>query len=177
MLIEGVYHWRAKPVAFRNDYCISCRGERLAIQVRTIDVFHVFWIPVLPLGVYRRWWCTECGSRPDLSRTARRSIKVLAAVVATLMAPAFWLAPVPPEDEATFWFLRAGFALLSIAAWWWVARGSDDVERRQHLARIAPNQATECPFCKIALRHEEPPSCIRCGIVRTRLGAPSRPAN
>ena len=51
ILIHGVYHWRPTPVAFRNDYCIPCRAERTSIQVRTIDVLHLFWVPLLPLGV------------------------------------------------------------------------------------------------------------------------------
>jgi hypothetical protein len=172
LIIHGVYHWRPRPVAFRNDYCISCRRECVAICVRTIDVWHVFWIPVVPVGVFRRWWCQACGNRPDLSRTARRSIKVLLAVVLTLLTAPLWFLAVQSEkrsDEGFTWLVIVVLSVLAVAAWWWVSRGSDDVERRSHLARIPPSRETECPMCGISLQLTEPARCIRCGIVRTRL--------
>jgi hypothetical protein len=171
MLIEGVYHWRPKPVAFRNDYCIPCATERVAIQVRTIDVWHVFWIPLVPLGAYRRWWCLECGRRPDLSRTARRSIKILLAVVLAGLASLTWFAPARASDKdalITVWAMRLVFSSLLLATVWWAARGSDDVERRKRLPH-QPSEATECPLCKVSLQLTDPPKCVKCGIIRVRL--------
>ena len=55
VIIHGVYHWSPKQVEFRNDYCLSCSAQRRAIRVRTFDVAHLFWIPILPLGFWKRW--------------------------------------------------------------------------------------------------------------------------
>jgi hypothetical protein len=44
MLIHyGIYHFGAKRSAFRNDFCVRCDGERLAIHTSTLDVLHVYW--------------------------------------------------------------------------------------------------------------------------------------
>lgn len=48
-------------MAFRNDYCLARGEERRAVQVRTFDVGHIFWIPILPAGFWKRWVCTVCG--------------------------------------------------------------------------------------------------------------------
>jgi hypothetical protein len=172
MLIHGVYHWRPKPVAFRNDYCIPCGAERVVIQVRTIDVWHTFWIPLVPLGAYRRWWCSECGRRPDLSRTARRSIKVLLAVVLAGLAGLMWFVPASSSDSGdtiVAWSMRLLFSSSFLAVLWWIAQGSDDVERRKRLPHIQPSQATECPLCKLSLQLTEPARCIKCGVIRARM--------
>jgi hypothetical protein len=172
MLIDGVYHFRPKPVGFRNDYCIPCGTERVAIQVRTIDVWHVFWIPVIPLGAHRRWWCLECGRSPDLAKTARRSIKILLAVVLGGLAALTWSVSPPSTDSdemTAVWVMRVVFSGLLLATVWWIGRGSDDVRRRELLRGLAPSQATECPLCKITLQLTDPPQCIKCGIVRMRV--------
>ena len=171
-LIHGVYHWRPRRVAFRNDYCISCAAERVAIQVRTIDVLHLFWVPLLPIGAYRRWWCLQCEQRPDLSQTARRSIKILLAVVLAGLAALMWLTPGSPRDRDAIivvWSMRLSFSGLLLATLWWIRRGSDDVERRKRLERIQPSYATECPLCHVPLQLTEPARCMRCGIVRARI--------
>ena len=172
MLIHGVYHWRPKRVAFRNDYCITCDAERVAIQVRTIDVWHTLWIPLVPLGAHRRWWCLECGCRPDLARTARRSIKILLAGVLAALAAPFWLVSATSSDsgDATVvWSMRLLFSGSFLAVLWWIAQGSDDVERGKRLPYVQPSQATECPLCKLSLQLTEPARCIKCGIIRVRL--------
>jgi len=36
-IVYGVYHWKTKRVAFRDDYCLVCGEARRAVQVRTFD--------------------------------------------------------------------------------------------------------------------------------------------
>jgi len=66
-IVYGVYRWKAKRVAFRNDYCLVCGEARRAVQVRTFDVGHIFWIPILPAGFWKRWVCTVCGQDPHVT--------------------------------------------------------------------------------------------------------------
>ena len=54
LVIHGVYRWGRKLVAYRNDYCLSCAAPRLAFQHRTFDVLHAFWIPLIPIGLWKR---------------------------------------------------------------------------------------------------------------------------
>ena len=49
-VIHGAYHFWPKRVAFRNDYCFTCGQACRAVAIRTFDVGHIFWIPILPVG-------------------------------------------------------------------------------------------------------------------------------
>jgi len=52
LIINGIYRFRPKHVAFPNDYCLSCSQPRRSVQIRTFDTLHIFWIPILPLGFH-----------------------------------------------------------------------------------------------------------------------------
>ena len=170
LIIHGTYHLRARRLAFRNDFCIRCNSQRTSICVRTLDVLHVFWVPVLPIGFFRRWYCATCGHRPELPRTARRSIKVLTAIVVAALALFFWLSPIRNSDDRTevlaMWGLRIASALGLIGAVRWIAVGSDDVVRREHLAQLQPNDSLACPVCSVNLLPDWPWRCPNCGMVR-----------
>jgi hypothetical protein len=58
ILVHGFYRFKPKRVAFRNDFCLACAKAVRAFQVRTFDVLHVFWIPLLPV-----WHRPKCGIR------------------------------------------------------------------------------------------------------------------
>ncbi len=72
-IVTGAYHFWPKRVAFRNDYCLSCQAPRRSIAVRTFDVGHLYWIPILPVGFWRHWKCTACNRDPHVSSKTRRS--------------------------------------------------------------------------------------------------------
>src|SRR5258708_1790660 len=108
--VHGQYHFRPKRTAFRNDFCLFCEKPRRAIQVRTLDVWHFFWIPLIPLGLWKRWHCTACGHSPAFNpRNRRRFIGTLAALAAAF-AGVFWLIPVEQGLEQgqgdIWWFFR-----------------------------------------------------------------------
>jgi hypothetical protein len=170
VIIHGTYQFRPRRVAFRNDFCIQCNTPRTAICVRTLDVIHVYWIPVLPLGFFRRWYCATCGARPNEARTARRSIKVLAMLTAAIMAALLWMAPFdgrePPADLVALWAFRIGFTVAVIGTIYWIAVGSDDVVRRRRVAGLPPNDALDCPICAVRLVPGDVWRCPLCGIVR-----------
>ena len=63
--ITGRYRFFPKPVAFRNDFCLRCDEQTIALSERTFDVLHFFWIPILPVGLWRRWFCSQCGYKPS----------------------------------------------------------------------------------------------------------------
>jgi ribosomal protein S27AE len=170
LIIHGTYHVRATRVAFRNDFCIQCNAERTAFCLRTLDVIHVFWLPVLPLGFFKRWYCGTCGQRPELPRTARRSIKVLALIVLSALVLLFWLAPIRNDNDRTevvaIWGMRVASAVALAATARWIAGGSDDVVRREHLTALQPSNALHCPVCLVNLLPGSPWRCPNCGIAR-----------
>jgi hypothetical protein len=84
-IIHGIYHWRPRRTAFRNDYCRACKAQTVSVLIRTVDVLHLFWIPVLPLGVWSRWFCMRCKSRPHQNVATRRGFKIAGAACLALM--------------------------------------------------------------------------------------------
>ena len=52
IIIHGVYRFAPKRRAFRNDFCLTCKAN---------------WIPLLPLGVWKKRVCSVCGRDPHVA--------------------------------------------------------------------------------------------------------------
>ena len=169
LLHYGIYHFAARRTAFRNDFCVRCDAERLAIQTSTLDVLHVYWVPVVPFGRIGRWHCLQCEHPVDRVRTSRRSIKVAFAIVLAIVAVLFWLEPVDANDTSRvtlMWTIRVVVTLALMATLRWIAVGSDDVVRRERLETTGPCRLVTCPLCEVNLIPGSPWRCPQCDMVR-----------
>jgi len=163
----GVYRFRPKRIAFRNDYCLSCRQAHRSVQIRSFDVVNIFWIPLLPLGFWKRWICTVCGRRPDVNVKTRRSFKWAGLFILLLFAVVSWAAPIPPDFTAGSWAMRIVSPLGAILLLVHLLRSSKDPSRKERLAAIPPATDTVCPFCgSNLLSLASQCSCPVCGVVR-----------
>jgi hypothetical protein len=161
MLIHGTYHWKPKRIAFRADYCRSCQGSRLAVLIRTIDVLHAFWIPILPLGMWSRWFCATCGNRPHQSTRTRLGFKVAGAVALALYSAVFWMSP-SAADDRTVWLLRIVFPLLTVLLIVSAVRQPLERDLQARLAEVAEFQGWICPLCGGELIQVPKLLCTRC---------------
>lgn len=166
-IVVGVYHFRPKRLAFHNDYCLSCEGARRAAQIRTFEVGHLFWIPLLPLGFWKRWHCTVCGHQPHVNRKTRRSFKwagLFALLIASLL---FWAEPPPADFVTGGWILRIAAPLGAVLLLAHLLRTPRDPSLKEKLAAILPAADTACPFCGAQLLIlGSQCSCPVCGVVR-----------
>ena len=165
-IIHGAYHWLPKRVAFRNDYCLSCEAPRRSIRIRTLDVGHIFWIPVLPVGFWKRWLCTVCGRNPHENPQTRRSFKWAGLVVLILITVALWAEPVPPDFVIGGWIIRFGAPLAAALTLRHLLRTPKDPSLKERLSTIQPATETICPFCNTQLLLATQWSCPACGVVR-----------
>ena len=173
-MLHGTYSFARTLVAYRNDYCLTCNRERTAYQIRTFDILHLFWLPILPLGFWKRWRCGTCGADPHASPRTRRSFKWAGVVVLFLTGLLGWAVPVRefPEDSLFFWVLRIGGPVGGLWALWATLRTPSDVDLKGMLRAVQPITDVDCPICKIPLFPSEPAwRCTRCGIKRRALGA------
>lgn len=161
LAIHGIYHWKPKRVAFRADYCRSCQAPRLSVLVRTIDVLHAFWVPILPLGIWSRWFCNTCGSRPHQSTHTRRGFKVAGAIALALYSAVFWT-PMPEIDAWIVWSLRIVFPLLSLLAIVSALRAPLEPGFKARLAQVVEFQGWVCPLCGGELFKVSSLQCTRC---------------
>ena len=168
MLITfGVYRFRPKRVAFRNDYCLSCRQARRSVQIRSFDAVNILWIPIIPLGFQKRWICTACGRRPDASVKTRRPLIWAGMFVLVALSMISWGAPVDPAFVVGTWAVRVGGPLGAIFVLVHLLRTPKDPSRKERLKTISPAADTTCPFCGAHLLIlGSQCSCPACGVVR-----------
>jgi hypothetical protein len=168
VLVEaGVYRFWSKRVAFRNDYCVACDAQRLAVQVRSFYVGHVWWVPVLPLGFWKQWVCSACSRPPHVVTRTRRGFKVALIGVAILFALPIWLLTPEPGEVAGFWSLRLASVVLLAGSIWWATTGHRaNPSLREGLARVQPYAARTCPFCGGYLQDQPSWHCPACAVER-----------
>lgn len=164
LVIHGTYHWRPRRTAFRNDYCRTCAGPRLSVQVRTLDVVHVYWIPLIPLGFRRRWVCSTCGSYPHAATRTRRGFKIAGALILGLMTFGVWAVPIDPPDAVFLWGLRLGLALATCAAAFAAFKHSPEPRLKAMLTEVKPFEGWTCPLCRGQLMNIPDWHCTVCGV-------------
>lgn len=149
-------------------------AEGMSFQHRTVDFLHIFWIPVLPLGIWRRWHCSVCSSDPHASPGTRRVFKWLGVVVLAIISLAGWAAPVSGtlEEVMIAWAFRLVGPIGTVWALRVAMRSPADVNLKEHLAAVRPNLESVCPLCNGPMVPTESTlQCTRCGITRQVLPA------
>lgn len=171
IVIHGVYHVAHQMVAYRNDYCRTCDAPRLAFQHRTFDILHVFWVPVLPLGLWSRWRCSACNTHPHQRVRTNRGMMWAGVMCLLLFTVAFWEVD-PGQDAAFTWSMRVAAPLGTVLAVRAALKATPDVDLKERLRLVEPIMAASCPVCHVGLMPAEPWwRCPRCRIERRALPA------
>jgi hypothetical protein len=177
LVFHGIYSLRRKVVGFRNDYCLTCNSPRVALQHRTLEVFHLFFIPLLPLGFWKRWHCGTCKQNPHAYPRLRKHLKWLGTLLLALAAASTWSVPlseIGDMTEDTLWVaaLRIVLTFLCGLALWKTIRSPPDPDLAGYLEKIQPVTDPECPLCRTPLEARSPAwSCPKCGMERLALSS------
>ena len=175
----GFYNLVPKIVAFRSDYCRTCRCETIAHARRSLEVFHVYWVPIFPLGIWTRWFCTKCGKRPHDPTTVRRPIRVIVVVFFLLLSVLLWFVvivamfypSVNPTDDK---FAMIGAIVMSIrlflSGYWAWNTETDNYKAR--LINVMPYSGHACPLCADQLEFSRTLTCRGCGAQHRPLQWP-----
>ena len=173
LIIHGRYHFWPAYTAFKNDYCRSCGADRICVEVQTFDVVHIYWIPLVPFGTQKRWFCSTCGQDPHVRTKTRRWVKILGCVFFAITAAFLGIGPwleKNPKDE-TLLGLSAVAIGLTVAA---LALGISAAKQEPD-SPIRPNENDEnsrtsslvdCPLCGTALVDSPQWHCPNCNAVR-----------
>lgn len=165
-IIHGVYHFWPKRVAFRNDYCLTCQVPTRSIAIRTFDVGHIFWIPILPVGFWKHWQCGRCDSEPHTSPTTPPFFKWAGLCILFFFSLLSWAEPVKPPDAWISWLFRTGSPLAGLLLFVHLLRLPKQPSLRVSLRSIPPANDMVCPFCDTPLLAGPRWSCPQCGAVR-----------
>jgi hypothetical protein len=163
IILHGIYSFKRRVVAYRNDFCLSCAAPRVAYQSRTFDVLHIFFVPLIPLGLLKRWHCEVCDRDLHIHPGTRKSFKWAGVVLLGFLAMAGWI--VPDQDKES-WFLRILFTVGFVAALWHTVRSKPDLRLKEKLRDIQPANESVCPRCGAPLLLGSGWHCSGCGIER-----------
>jgi hypothetical protein len=169
LVVYGTYFFARRKVAFRNDYCLNCAAPRLAVRQRSIDVAHVFWLPILPLGIWKRWLCSVCGKDPHLQVRTSKGIKWAGVGLLIFFALSTWAAKAEgsSEDIAITWLMRIGLPIGVFFAIRGAMRSPEPESLKESLRAVAPYREHQCPLCRGSLQGRPSGwSCGSCGALR-----------
>lgn len=166
-VVYGIYRWKPKRLAFRNDYCLNCNSPCRAVQLRTFNAAHIYWIPLLPLGFWKSWVCVTCGRDPHVSVKTRRGFKWVGLFLLVLFSALFWVMPMDSELGITTWIFRIAGPIGAILTLRHLLRTNPEPSLAARLAAILPASDTLCPFCGAQLLTlSSASSCPKCGVIR-----------
>jgi hypothetical protein len=162
--------WRLSVVGeasdVRNDYCLACGEERRAVQVRAFEVGHIYWIPLLPGGFWKRWQCTVCGRDPHVNTKTRRGFKSAGLFILLLFSAVSWAMPVEPDFVAGHWTIRIATPMGAVLTLVHFLRTKKEPSLKALLATVPRAADTVCPFCGTQmLMLGSQCSCPMCGVV------------
>ena len=167
LVFYGMHHFASRTVGFRPDFCLSCRNEVVAIESRSFDVGHFYYIPLVPLGFRRHWHCRTCGHNPRGERSG--VVLQIIGVVALLVADVFaWMEPAGAEHATFALAVRFGLPALAVALIVNVRhRMKEDGSLKQRLRRLPP-VGDVCPLCGARVSAGPERRCTKCGAVERR---------
>ena len=167
LILFGVYNFARKNVAFRNDYCLSCKAPRKAVQTRSFDAFHIYYLPLSPLGFWKHWYCSACDNDPHARTTTNRAMKWIGFAILLLLTAVFWVVmPAENDDRVMVWVFRIGAPVGAVLTLVYLERTPKEPPLQELLAGVPPADETACPFCNTPLLLVANPYCPKCGVQR-----------
>lgn len=162
LIFYGSYKVLPKVTRYRSDWCNVCNKEVVSYQFRHLYIGHVFWIPLLPLGRYKIWRCTQCKLDPR-TRVKTSAGFYIGGIIALLLLLALLIFHEVNQEPATrFGLISAcvvGIAGLSIAL--------RHKLREPPISRVVkPLDGHTCLVCHTQLPGGEEPICTSCGAQR-----------
>jgi hypothetical protein len=168
--LEGVQSYKSQVVAYRNDFCVSCNAPRRAHQIRSFKAYQLYYIPIVPLGFWRDWQCSECGRDPHVYSSALRRTRWVIVGFAGFFAITGVIASFEEQDSAAIvWLMRLGLPTVFVTVLWFVLRDKPDRALREKLTQVAPDRDDTCALCRGALILDHGWRCSQCSAERMEV--------
>lgn len=111
LIIHGTYHFGKKKLETREDVCNSCERLRIIELWRSFNVFHIFWIPLIPLGSHSRWKCAVCHNDPHARYKTSKPMKIAGLFALAIFLVSLCSVEPKPDEVAFMWGARIVLSL------------------------------------------------------------------
>lgn len=161
--MSGFYYVGKDRVACQNRFCATCNTQQLFFGYRSFAILHHYFIPIAPVGIVRRWFCSECSTKFDEDRPSAPWILICGiafCVYATVVGTKFFLQKTAPE-AGLFWMVAGPAGIV-----WFTIK----IRRENHRAYIERSQQvigltrTTCPVCQGPILPGTRPRCHSCNL-------------
>lgn len=166
MIIFGLTPFFRRRVACKAAHCTVCQEPRVAVGMRSLVCLHLFYIPLMPAGLFVDWVCWTCGQEVDAERPVRAEWSVRVFTIGSLFLWAglvgvggFWA---KPGDSSPYpAFIIGCVVVAALVAYWRRAQRRRDEE---DAATVEALPGERCPLCDQAVLLPGKPRCQACGV-------------
>ena len=161
ILFYGIKKLRKKKVGYGKDHCNACEQEALVEKWRWFNWFHIFWIPLIPLGYGHNWMCTLC----DQDANARYKTDIYRKVFISVVLFAIALLMFQPGviDSLEYGLIVKILSILFfLASVVWVIKHKKLPSKDTYRQNITPVDVSICAYCNNPLSMSPTLSCISC---------------
>ncbi|GAA5165690.1 hypothetical protein [Viridibacterium curvum] len=163
LIFYGAYRVFPKLTAYRADWCNLCKKEVVSHQYRHFHIGHLYWIPLLPLGMYRKWVCSSCNRDPHTRVRTTAGIYVGGMFGFGLLLLLLVLADDIVADAAT----RYGLIAACCAGIGALVFGLRHALKEPPISNpVSPLNNSHCLICNTLLPAGDNPRCTGCGATR-----------
>ena len=167
VILFGAYGTGRKMCAYRRAWCNHCAKEAIAEQYSAFYFFHVFFIPLIPLGTRWKWECRECRNDP-LERTHEsvwllKFARVFFGLIFLWSLVGIAMESMKDKEARKLWFVPFIFLALSYFVHLRLRSGTAEPPKRQV---VEPLNNANCLYCNGPIQETPRPVCQKCGLFR-----------
>jgi hypothetical protein len=153
-----------KIIAYRNDFCLTCQAQCRAYQVSRVLFIRFHFIPVLPMGTWRTWYCSVCTQNPHAIPGRFEELKRVMLVVLATVSFFGWIAS---DSNSGVWWMRIAPLMVIAVGLLLMAKKWTTLELQAKLSQIPPDAESSCPLCGAPLLLDSDWRCSACGLKKT----------
>jgi len=148
--------YKDKIHAYKKMRCNQCKQDRIFYQLKGLQWFHLFFIPIIPVGSNKIWECSHCRrhQKDYIISNFWLYIIIIFAVLSLLLGTVGY--STPDKNVVIAFFVLAGlFSALIL------------VQRNKDTTKFLPLDNTkECLLCNGELKYIEKNryKCKRCAV-------------
>jgi hypothetical protein len=170
LVVHGLYRFGLKKIGVRRDVCYNCKEQCIAELWKSFHCYHLFWIPLIPLGPRREWECTLCGVNPRRKPTIGVLVKILSVLLMLILGSvtvSLWATPVYQIGvDGLVWGLRLLFpgAMAGLVWLMFIRKPKPEPSIEARRALVEPLSDRECFYCRGPLEQGLEVHCPTCQV-------------